>query len=1063
MSGKEGVDPIVPKFSSFRSKEHSADGKASDVGVPSVPNFASFKGRDSKEDSSNEGKNGDHGEERRKRRRSEREHDDSHRHHSKRHRDHHHHRSEHRTRSRSRSPRRKTESRSLDSRSCRDGVGRDGGPKKTSDVFFIDKKGDPLIARYGGIERSKIPPYRRYGGGQVLGTPGRLIIHRDGPRDQFSLRMPGEGSGFFKDKDGLRDKRLRLRQQAIDLRPRRRKDTSATGEEEEREEEGFLSLSSSRSGERHRSEEDSPDETQPNYRSIEGKAKARTLADSEAGDDSGSGDEDVVPLEQSNPLKWRSVQLSRRVKDNPEDIDAWIELVEHQDVLLRAGQSLDYTIFENEAHSYSEIKVSILESALPHTSNPRDRSRVLNYLMREGVKVWNSKTAAKKWSEVERDEEHNFILWKIHLDFCTSDIASFEYDQVRQILVTRLRAAIARSSSGHRQNDFSEAIYVFLRATRFIHDAGYKELAVAAWQALLELTFFRPNGMDGSHDSLVAFQEFWESEVPRIGEGDALGWRQFAESGSGGDAPDPVRYESETAAPVKDAYKAWAAIEQRRATTARLPARTMDEGTEDDPFRVVMFADIEPLLFIIPDTVLPHVRSQLLDAFLLFCGLPPYCRSDEWTETAWLDPFLTGARGALDTQGSWEKQPVEETADDDSRQRPAFSSVSFHAASVSDNLFQTQDWFGYLGSASALSQTVELGWACNVTRRLALDAGIQDLAAYHLALSSLDTSSSVKKVARMLLKQYPTNLGLYNAYAMAEYAQGNRDVAAKVLSSAGDIDKGENPGSSLLLWRSWAWIELESGHRHLAVKRLCSSVDEPLRRIPDDEYQATGSQILKARLFFASPAGEAAPSKEGGLQTHAECLALLAYLTTEGCTEPSSGTQGNIAAAMDSIDRSCHELKFHNAEGTLAHEGLLQFAARLLYFNATRGPSRRAYTREQLTKFLTWFPQNTMFLSLLEWSDSSLRVVDETRALLRARAEPGERQYDQGSAGPGRDDERYIQVQRTGLDIIHSILPRAQGTAAQGQRRVLPSTEALPMVQGGHDGGVWDVGRRDDV
>ena len=38
--------------------------------------------------------------------------------------------------------------------------------------------------------------------------------------------------------------------------------------------------------------------------------------------------------------------------------------------------------------------------------------------------------------------------------------------------------------------------------------------------------------------------------------------------------------------------------------------------------------------------------------------------------------------------------------------------------------------------------------------------------------------------------------------------------------------------------------------------------------------------------------------------------------------------------------------------------------------------------RGQLTKFLAYFPRNTILLSLLEWSDSSLRVVDETRVIL---------------------------------------------------------------------------------
>lgn len=38
--------------------------------------------------------------------------------------------------------------------------------------------------------------------------------------------------------------------------------------------------------------------------------------------------------------------------------------------------------------------------------------------------------------------------------------------------------------------------------------------------------------------------------------------------------------------------------------------------------------------------------------------------------------------------------------------------------------------------------------------------------------------------------------------------------------------------------------------------------------------------------------------------------------------------------------------------------------------------------REQLSRFVDLFPQNTMFLSLFEWADASIRVVDETRQLL---------------------------------------------------------------------------------
>lgn len=38
--------------------------------------------------------------------------------------------------------------------------------------------------------------------------------------------------------------------------------------------------------------------------------------------------------------------------------------------------------------------------------------------------------------------------------------------------------------------------------------------------------------------------------------------------------------------------------------------------------------------------------------------------------------------------------------------------------------------------------------------------------------------------------------------------------------------------------------------------------------------------------------------------------------------------------------------------------------------------------REQLIQFIEKFPRNSIFLSLFEWSDASLRIIDETRDLL---------------------------------------------------------------------------------
>ncbi|RGP75589.1 hypothetical protein FSPOR_697 [Fusarium sporotrichioides] len=841
-----------------------------------------------------------------------------------------------------------------------------------SRLYIIDTKGDPLIIRYGSLDRSQVPAYYRDGYGKVLGTRGRLVIHRDGPRDQFSLRMPGEGSYAFKDKDGLRSKAWRVRSTPLRVRLQ---ENSAQDEDDS----DFLAVGSSKKRKHDRSASESSDDEQPSYRSIEGKAKPRQYDDSDLESDTDAPAEHI-DLGQNNPLKWKSIQLSRRVKDQPDDIDAWLELANHQDALLRAGEDVDHKALEAEVHSFAEIKLHMLESALSNVANPKDRIRVLIPLMREGVKIWNSKATTKKWNDLREDEDKSFTLWKTHLDFDMSNISAFHFDTVKQMHLDRLRHSISRLQSNEQFEGYMEAIYIFLRLTRLIHDCGYKELAIAAWQAFMELNFSRPPHLEEQSAALQSLRDFWESEVPRIGETEAQGWAKFAEDDGMGDAPEPLQDNKLPEDQSRDDYKRWASLESSHAEKARAPARTMDEGTEEDPFRVVMFSDIEPLLFMVPRHVLPAVQEQLLDAFLMFFAAPPVFQSNSWTEEAYHDQFLAQPTSKLEFSA-----PVLPSGDEDpteiQRKPPAFNQKPLCVSESPEVLFSKQNWFSYLPSMDK-GNHVELGFLANATKHLVHNANLKDLAVYHLALYASQDRSAVKKAAKALLKRYPTNLGLYRAYALAEYANGNREVAQKVVSSATELASNSSAAGSFSLWRTWAWMELEGGNKDLAIRRLCSAVDEVLRRTVGT-LDVSPTHILKAHQIFTSTMND---SISGGNTDQAgvlaECLILLSYLTAEGSTEPISASQGSISAAMDTVHKVSLELKSRNYHTSQAHERILQFASMLLYMHATHGPFRRVYLLERLKHFLAYFPRNTMFLALYEWADSSLRIIDETRTLL---------------------------------------------------------------------------------
>ncbi|TFA99496.1 Protein NRDE2-like [Trichoderma ghanense] len=835
-------------------------------------------------------------------------------------------------------------------------------------LFVIDTKGDPLIIRYGGLDRSQVPAYHRREGRKILGSEGRLVLHRDGPRDLFSIRMPGEG--FPSGRDGLRSKRPKT-----DSRPVRRVIRRDGAGSDSEEAEGFLSLVSSRKRKRDQRDEQSSDDERPSYRSIEGKAKPRQHSDSESDEDTDMSI-DAVAVDQSNPLKQKSVQLSRRVKEAPEDIDAWLELVDHQDALLKAGEDLDRTVLENEAHSFAEIKVSMLESALTNTKSVEDRRRVLVYLMREGAKVWTSKATAKKWSEVLSDDD-NFVLWKAHLDFLTTNITTFQYDDIKKMLLDRLRLTLSRLTTEQPKDAIEEAIFVFLRLTRFVHDAGYKELAIAAWQGLLELNFFRPLGTDNEQSVLDNFEEFWESEVPRIGDAGAKGWRHYVESGGDVDAAEPIRAAPITPSSSRDVYKAWGYLEHSRSQAAKLPARTMDDGTDDDPFRVVIFSDIRPFLFLIPTSVLPEISGQLIDAFLLFCGFAPAFRASNWTEMAYNDQFVSSSLVRLDLQPVTH---IDDDTDDWYRRQPRFD-MGVNATPSLSLLFGGSEWFHYIPTKSQ-DPIVGSLWVYEALKQLVHGAGMESLARYYLAMAFTNEQTGIKKPAKALLKQYPTNSELYNAYAVAEYAN-DRGVADKVIRAAIESPSLSAKWYKFLFHATWSWMDLEAGNIGLAKARLCASVDEQLKGMGTDIPEISNTTLLKAHQAFTSGFHEYLFDGDyAGASTLAECMVLLAYLTASGNTEPTSVLQGNIAAAMNTVDVVSQEFRSQDLGGSAAHERVLQYAAHLLYLHASKGPFRRVYLREKLSGFIRQFPRNSIFLALFEWSDASLRVIDETRDLL---------------------------------------------------------------------------------
>ena len=95
-------------------------------------------------------------------------------------------------------------------------------------------------------------------------------------------------------------------------------------------------------------------------------------------------------------------------------------------------------------------------------------------------------------------------------------------------------------------------------------------------------------------EQLDAMEEYWDSEVPRLGEPEARGWTAW----------DAYRHEQPARPPkpinapldVSDPYSKWAASEALADRMRTMSLRSTDDDDTADPYAVVLFSDIRPLL-----------------------------------------------------------------------------------------------------------------------------------------------------------------------------------------------------------------------------------------------------------------------------------------------------------------------------------------------------------------------------------------------------------------------------------------------------------------------------------
>ena len=731
-----------------------------------------------------------------------------------------------------------------------------GAPRseERGDFYVVDRKGDAYNVTYGTIHRYNVPLYHRAGRGRVLGLPPSYSIDRES-RDEATLLIrsdawPGDGNRP-KSKSILAN----IKTPGNKLLHVRRENHSGIYESQR----DFIPFRADGSRKREKllggiipSDDNSSDTEKIAYRSIEGKAKPNEdlSSDLEAASDSVEGG--IIDLE--SDAKQRNIELSRQVEDSPTDLDAWIQLIEHQDVLIGRVTAGARQLTSAEARSLADIKLSLYGKALRNIGSHPLKDRLLLGLMEEGSKVWDSTLLSDKWRSALKSNPGHISLWVKYLNFRQTEFLEFTFERCRAVFLDCMKL----NASGHDSRDKATIhTYLFLRMTTFIREAGFVELAVGLWQAVLEFTLFRPPEFDGNNDvdgALSSFMEFWESEVARIGEGGAKGWNHDDNA-----VPEPSSDTLDVQIIPPFLFASWLESEKTHEHSARFPARSLDE-VDDDPYRVVLYTDIKDFLPFFWALRRPNI---LLQGFLCFCRLPPLS-SPEISDTLRLwsgDSFLRNELIELpDTAlAKW----LEPNSLDAPVSTACFPMDNFiHSL---DSFFNVKgSWFAsfklWKDLAFSGSGSIYPDWVRRVLRLL-VDAipTDDDLVEYVLALEFACNSKDGKKYAKSLLKKRSSNLRLYNEYALIECRSGNGAAADHAWATTFSLSSSLPYPKKLeyaAIWSTWLWEALDCRDVKKAIGLLLSipkySVDLKSLSNISDGRTFSPAEFLKIQSVIAT-------------------------------------------------------------------------------------------------------------------------------------------------------------------------------------------------------------------
>ncbi|WWC58836.1 uncharacterized protein I303_101380 [Kwoniella dejecticola CBS 10117] len=849
------------------------------------------------------------------------------------------------------------------------------GDSTPSASFFPDTVGDRDAVRYGSTSSNSVPRYHREGKNRILGLNDGLRIVYSRDRTEKGVEIAPLGRPYVP-RYNSRQTRAAASQhlRSILLQPSDEQGSFNPFSE-------YIDFGIKRS---QHNEKDLP-----SYRDIH-----------QPQDDDSEGLESIEAAIGSYStleaeVRQETSALEGYLRENSGDVERWID---YSQLHLRLSPDLSHQSDKDrtsKTRAEAEVALSVLSRALDASTDNFSSTRLHLAYLRVAEEFWPTEKVTNRWKNVLRElgERGNndvemmdlwlgYISWREGHGFAGQGGGVDEVVEVYEECIGKLKANTSGDAVAREEN----LLYLFLRSALFLRQAGYTERAIAAFQALIEITFFKPDQWrssrtsTSSHDhfdkTLDGFELFWDSEAPRVGEPGARGWRNAISTSE----PKPPK-SSSLKHISDDPFERWLEAELRAENTYAMPGRAtvLDNEVEDDPYHTILFSDIRPFVF---DVTSPEVRLQLIYAFLSFLGLPFTPPDMPSSSPATNDPYLqwTLAQNPQKRNAFWPPrqsqrklpwQTVGGEPMDPERSRgldhPFESPVKNWLQDRSSLLGRKGSWFTDLEAVDIVGLDVDL-----IRNVFYLLRPLVPDPAFTLANFAFESAVSPKgavKFAKSILATDRDNLLLWDGYARLERQRGNYGVARTVYITAlqAAISHKTHEVMSedeLDLWAGWAEMESELGEedRTLEVVILASGTGQD--RLSD--HMNTGRvpaspapmALLKSRQHYSNILSPS-PSQ-------LFLKSLFLYLT-DGVEPAQSFLLNHLASLPPSSGEA---------------EQTLQLLTKILYLHSSRHSTPASLARSTLETALASFPNNTAFLSLYLYGELGGRVYGRVQRLV---------------------------------------------------------------------------------